>query len=76
MLYDYTEKMRLLSSMLLQDAGDMAWQALVQTVARLRLPNLTIERSLPPTRLIELSRLDPAGPFRTSWRSCSATTFS
>ena len=52
MLYDYTEKMRLHSSMLLQDAGDTAWQALVQTVVRLPRPNLVIERLLPPEKLI------------------------
>jgi hypothetical protein len=44
MLYDSYERMRLHSSMLLQDAGDTAWQALVQTVNRLPLPNLLIER--------------------------------
>lgn len=48
MLYDYAEKMRMHSSMLLQDAGDTAWQAFVKTVARMRLPNLVIERLLPP----------------------------
>lgn len=52
MLYDYASRMRLHSSMLLQDAGDTAWQAFVQTVNRLRLPNLVIERLLPPERLI------------------------
>jgi hypothetical protein len=52
-LYDYTEKMRLHSSMLLQDAGDEPWRAFIQTVARLRLPNLVIERLLPPKKLIE-----------------------
>ncbi len=52
MLYDYRERMRLHSSMLLQEAGDTAWQALVQTVNRLPLANLLIERLLPPSKLI------------------------
>jgi hypothetical protein len=52
MLYDYTPKMRLHSSMLAEAAGDTAWSALVQTVNRLPLPNLTIERLLPPKELV------------------------
>jgi hypothetical protein len=51
MLYAYSERMRLHSSMILQDAGDTAWNALVETVNRLRLPNLLIERLLPPDKL-------------------------
>jgi hypothetical protein len=52
-LYDYTERIRLHSSMLRHEAGDTAWQALVQTVNRLPLPTLLIERLLPPKTLIE-----------------------
>jgi hypothetical protein len=52
MLYDYNEKMRLHSSMLLREAGDTAWNTLVQTVNRLPLPNLVIERLLAPNELV------------------------
>jgi hypothetical protein len=37
--------------MIAEDAGDTAWKALVESVNRLRLPNLLIERLLPPDKL-------------------------
>ena len=58
-LYDYTRKMRLHSSMLDEAAGDVAWKAFAQTVERLPLPYLRIERLVPAQKLIELSRCNP-----------------
>lgn len=58
-LYDYTPKMRLHSSMLGEVEGDVAWSAFTQTVVRLPLPYLRIERLVPAQKLIELSRCDP-----------------
>lgn len=57
-LYDYTSKMRLHSSMLDQNSGDVAWKAFVETVNRLPLPYLRIERLVPAQKLIELSKSD------------------
>jgi len=48
MLYNYNPKVRRHSSMLAEDAGDTAWKTLVQTVGRLPLPNLTLDRLLRP----------------------------
>jgi len=39
--------------------GDVAWSAFTQTVDRLPLPYLRIERLVPAQKLIELSRCDP-----------------
>jgi len=59
-LYDYTPKMRLHSSMLADRAtGDVAWNAFAQTVQLLPLPYLRIERLVPLSQLLELSRCDP-----------------
>jgi hypothetical protein len=57
-LYDYTSKMRLHSSMLDQNSGDVAWNAFVESVNRLPLPYLRIERLVPAQKLIELSKSD------------------
>jgi hypothetical protein len=59
-LYDYTSKMRLHSSMLVEATGDVAWRAFTQTVNRLPLPYLRIERLVPAAKLIELSTCDKA----------------
>jgi hypothetical protein len=59
-LYDYTPKMRLHSSMLVEATGDVAWRAFTQTANRLPLPYLRIERLVPATTLIELSECDRA----------------
>jgi hypothetical protein len=58
-IYDYTPKMRLHSSLLDETAGQVAWEAFSQTVERLPLPYLRIERLVPAQKLIELSRCDP-----------------
>ena len=54
-LYDYTPKMRLHSSMLIESAGGVAWSAFAETVGRLALPYVRIERIMPAAKLIELS---------------------
>ena len=54
-LYDYTPKMQLHSSMLTEGAGEVAWNAFVETVNRLPLPYVRIERLMPAAKLIELS---------------------
>ncbi len=59
-LYDYTPKMQLHSSMLVEATGDVAWGAFTQTVNRLPLPYLRIERLVPAAKLIELSACDKA----------------
>ena len=59
-LYDYTPKMRMHSSMLVEATGDVAWKAFTQTVNRLPLPYLRIERLVPAAKLIELSKCDEA----------------
>jgi transposase len=52
-LYDYTPQMQLHSSMLGDEAtSDVAWMAFAQTVQRLPLPYLRIERLLRPPDLI------------------------
>jgi hypothetical protein len=52
-LYDYTPKMQLHSSLLADEsAGGVAWMAFVQTVQRLPLPYLRIERLIPPSKLV------------------------
>lgn len=58
-IYDYTPKLRLHSSLLDEIAGDVAWAAFTQTVERLPLPYLRIERLVPVQKLLELSRCDP-----------------
>jgi len=58
-LYDYTPKMKLHSSMLGETTGDVAWTAFAQTVDRLPLPYLRIERLVPAKKLLELSKGDP-----------------
>lgn len=58
-IYDYTPKMRLHSSLLDETAGDVAWDAFTQTIERLPLPYLRIERLVPAHKLIELSECDP-----------------
>jgi hypothetical protein len=57
-LYDCTPKMRLHSSMLIESAGDVAWSAFSETVNRLPLPYVRIERLVPAATLIELSKSD------------------
>jgi len=58
--YEYMPKMRLHSSMLANElTGDIAWEAFSQTVQRLPLPYLRIERVIPPPKLLELSNCDP-----------------
>lgn len=59
-LYDYTPKMQLHSSMLVEATGDVAWKAFTQTVDRLPLPYLRMERLVPAATLIELSKTDKA----------------
>jgi hypothetical protein len=59
-LYDYIPKMQLHSSMLVEATGDLAWKAFTQTVDRLPLPYLRIERLVPAATLIELSQSDRA----------------
>jgi len=60
-LYDYTPKMRLHSSLLADDAiGRVAWMAFVETVQRLPLPYLRIERLLAPQKLLQLPDGDQA----------------
>jgi len=59
-LYKYTPKMQLHSSMLIEDTGDVAWRAFAQTVNRLPLLELQIERDVPAATLIELSKDDKA----------------
>ena len=55
-IYDYTPKMRLHSSLLSDESvGSMAWMAFVETVQRLPLPYLRIERLVQPRTLLELS---------------------
>ena len=58
-VYKYTRKMRLHSSMLVEATGDVVWRAFAQTVDRLPLPYLRIERIVPAARLLELSKRDP-----------------
>lgn len=60
-LYEYTPKIQLHSSMLVEATGDVAWSAFTQTVNRLPLPYLRIERLVPAAKLIELSKCDKAG---------------
>lgn len=55
-LYDYTPKMQLHSSMLIESAGDVAWNAFVETLRRLPLPYVRIERRIPAAELIDLSQ--------------------
>jgi len=47
--------MRLHSSMLIESAGGVAWSAFAETVGRLALPYVRIERIMPAAKLIELS---------------------
>lgn len=54
-LYDYTPKMQLHSSLLDEATGDAAWTAFTQTIDRLPLPYLRLERLIPGQKLIELS---------------------
>jgi hypothetical protein len=59
-LYEYTPKMRLHSSMLADvSTREVAWTAFSQTVQQLPLLQLSIERLVPPSRLLELSKSDP-----------------
>ena len=58
--YGYTPKMQLHSSMLVEATGDVAWRAFTQTINRLPLPYLRIERLVPAAKLIELSKCDKA----------------
>jgi len=59
-LYDYTRKMCLHSSMLADvNTQDVAWNAFSQTVQQLPLLQLSIERLVPPLKLLELSKGDP-----------------
>lgn len=51
-LYDYTPKMRLHSSLLVEATGDVAWEAFAQTAQLLPLPYLRIERLVPPPTLM------------------------
>jgi hypothetical protein len=51
-LYDYTPKMRLHSSLLVEAAGDVAWDAFAQTAQLLLLPYLRIERLVRPPTLM------------------------
>jgi hypothetical protein len=54
-----TLKMRLHSSLLADEAvGDVAWKAFVETVHRLPLPYMHIDRRVPPKELLELSEGD------------------
>lgn len=46
--------------MFVEAAGDVAWKAFTQTVDRLPLPYLRIERLVAATTLIELSKSDKA----------------
>jgi hypothetical protein len=53
MIYDYVPKLRLHSSMLAEaSTRDIAWQALTQTMQRLPLPYLRVERLLAPAALL------------------------
>jgi hypothetical protein len=59
-LYNYTPKMRLHSSMLADvKTREVAWTAFSQTVQQLPLFQFSIERLLPPSKLLELSNSDP-----------------
>lgn len=51
-LYDYTPKMRLHSSLLVEATGDVAWEAFAQTTQLLPLPYLRIERLVRPPTLM------------------------
>jgi hypothetical protein len=58
--YRYTPKMRLHSSLLTEKAtGDVAWKVFDETVQRLPLPYLRIERLVPLLKLLELSECHP-----------------
>lgn len=59
-LYNYTPKMRLHSSMLSDvNTREVAWTAFSQAVEKLPLFQLSIERLIPPLRLLELTKHDP-----------------
>jgi hypothetical protein len=51
--YDYTPKMQLHSSVLVESTGDLAWGAFASTINRLPLPYLRIERLVPVVKLID-----------------------
>ena len=52
-VYTYTPQMRLHSSLLTDEAtGDAAWRALAETIQRLPLPYLHIERLILPDKLM------------------------
>ena len=55
-IYDYTPKMRLHSSLIIDDTvGGPAWTAFVDTVLTLPLPYVRIERLLKPSTLLDAS---------------------
>jgi hypothetical protein len=59
-VYDYTAQMRLHSSMLTdRKTREVAWNAFSQTIQQLDLFELSIERLVPPAKLLELSKSDP-----------------
>jgi hypothetical protein len=59
-LYEYTPKMRLHSSMLAEvNTREVVWNAFTQTVQQLPLLQVSIERFVPPSKLLELSKGDP-----------------
>jgi len=61
-LYDYTPKIRLHSSMLADaNTREVAWNAFSHTVQALPLLQSSIERIIPPSRLLELSKCDSPG---------------
>ena len=56
MLYDYTPKMRLHSSLITDESvGSPAWTAFIDTVLKLPLPYLRIERLVKPATLLGVS---------------------
>lgn len=62
MLFDYTPKMRLHSSMLVnKQTRDVGWEALLHTIKLIPLPYLRIERLEPTANLLQLSNRD-SGP--------------
>lgn len=59
-LYVYTPKLRLDSSMLVDETtADVGWESFAQTVKLLPLPYFRIERLVSPPKLLELSKCDP-----------------
>lgn len=59
-LYEYTPKLRIHSSMLAEvNTREVAWSAFCQTIQQLPLLQFSIERFVPPAKLLELSAYDP-----------------